>query len=345
MDARPKDSFFLPDFCALPVVTAVVLLSELFAFIIALAPLGPASDFWTDLAMISLFVQWVTLVGAALLCLARPALARMDSRMAALIAWLLLVTLVALFSLGATRFAAEFALSFATGPAEFVLRNMAIGAIVSAITLRYFYLQHQWEQRLQAESEARIQALQARIRPHFLFNSMNTIASLTRTDPEAAEAAIEDLADLFRASLADARRLITLEEELALCARYLHMEGLRLGARLAVTWGTDALPKDAQLPALTLQPLVENAVHHGIEPLPAGGTIHIEGAADGPRLRLRVRNPVDHGAGQARGHRLAMDNVRARLGAHFGTAAALESREENGMYLVELTLPYRKEGS
>lgn len=343
MEARSKDSFFLPDFCALPVVTAVVLLSELFAFIIALVPLSPARSFWPDLAMISLFVQWVALVGAALLCLARKALTRMDSRVAALVAWLLLVTLVALFSLGATRFAAEFGLSFATGPAEFVLRNMAIGAIVSAITLRYFYLQHQWERRLQAESEARIQALQARIRPHFLFNSMNTIASLTRTDPDTAEVAIEDLADLFRASLADARGLITLEEELALCARYLHMEGLRLGPRLAVRWDTDTLPRDARLPALTLQPLVENAVYHGIEPLPAGGTIHIEGVHDGHSLRLWIRNPVGQGASPGRGHQLAMDNVRARLEAHFGPAASLKGGEENGMYQVELTLPYRKE--
>ncbi|MCK9530205.1 MAG: histidine kinase [Gammaproteobacteria bacterium] len=173
MDA-PKDSFFLPDFCALPVAAAVVLLSELFAFIIALAPLGRGDDFWSDLALVSMFVQWVALVGATTLCLLRPLLARLDSRVAAMIAWLLLVALVGVFSLGVTRFAAEFALPLVTAPAEFVLRNMGIGAIVSLITLRYFFLQHQWQQRLKAESEAHIQALQARIRPHFLFNSMNT---------------------------------------------------------------------------------------------------------------------------------------------------------------------------
>jgi two-component system sensor histidine kinase AlgZ len=344
MDARPKDSFFLPDFCALPVAAAVVLLSELFAFIIALAPLGRGHDFWSDLALVSLFVQWVTLVGATLLCLLRPLLARLDSRVAAVIAWLLLVALVGAFSHGVTRFAAEFALPMATAPAEFVLRNMGIGAIVSLITLRYFYLQHQWQQRLKAESEARLQALQARIRPHFLFNSMNTIASLTRSDPEAAEAALEDLSDLFRASLADARRLITLDEELALCARYLHMEGLRLGDRLRVQWDTDDLPGDAQLPALTLQPLVENAVYHGIERLTTGGVVQISGVAAGEHLELEVRNPVPPaGAADAHGHRMAVDNVRARLDAHFGAAAHLESRHEERGYVVKLTLPYRKE--
>jgi two-component system sensor histidine kinase AlgZ len=343
MDAR-KDSFFLPDFCALPVATAVVLLSELFAFIIALAPLGRGNDFWTDLALVSLFVQWVTLVGAALLCFSRPLLARLDNRAAALIAWLLVVLLVTGFSVLTTRLAAEFVLALATGPAEFVLRNMAIGAIVSAITLRYFYLQHQWQQRLKAESEARIEALQARIRPHFLFNSMNTIASLTRSDPDAAETALEDLSDLFRASLSDARRLIRLDEELALCARYLHMEGLRMGARLQVAWETDTLPPDAQVPALTLQPLVENAVYHGIEPLPEGGTIHIGGNCEDNRLVLHIRNPVGpSAAAHARGHRIAMDNVRARLAAHFGAAARLESRQADGSYSVELILPYRKE--
>ncbi len=345
MDA-PKDSFFLPDFCALPVAAAVVLLSELFAFIIALAPLGRGEDFWSDLALVSLFVQWVTLVGATLLCLLRPLLARLDSRVAAVIAWLLLVALVGTFSHIATRFTVEFALPLATAPAEFVLRNMGIGAIVSLITLRYFFLQHQWQQRLKAESEARLQALQARIRPHFLFNSMNTIASLTRSDPDAAEAALEDLSDLFRASLADARRLITLDEELALCARYLHMEGLRLGERLRVQWDTDDLPGDAQLPALTLQPLVENAVYHGIEPLAEGGAITIQGRRNDTRLMIEVRNPVGPaGTVQARGHRMAVENVRARLEAHFGAAACLESQQEAGHYIVKLTLPYRKEAS
>jgi two-component system sensor histidine kinase AlgZ len=335
------DSFFLPDFCALPVTFAVVVFSELFALIVTLAPLSPRGNFWTDLALASLFMQWVALTGAAGLCYLSPHLRHLPVRAASLIAWLLLVLLVALFSQLTLQIAVYAALDL---PHAFVLRNIAIGGIMSAILLRYFYVQHQYEHRVRAESEARVQALQARIRPHFLFNSMNTIASLIRGRPEVAETAVEDLSDLFRASLSDGRKLIPLDEEFDLCRRYLHMESLRLGDRLRVQWAVEGLPADALVPPLTLQPLLENAVYHGIEPLPEGGTIEIRGTCTGEVMAIEIENPRPTGGAAATPrNRMAVNNIRERLTLHFGTAAALEALESDGHYRLALTLPVRRE--
>jgi len=344
----PNDNLFLPNFCAPAMVLAVVVLSELFAFILTLAPLRFGDDFWRDLAVLSLYMQWVGLSGAAMLCLLRPRLSRINNVAAAVISYLLLLTLIVLFSDLAFRVAEALSLpTFAsTGKEEFLLRNLAIGAIVAALVLRYLYVQHQWLRRLKTETEARVQALQARIRPHFLFNSMNTIASLVRARPDEAEAAVEDLSDLFRASLGDAK-LIPLREEVALAKRYQGIEELRLGERLSVRWELDDVPDDALLPALTLQPLLENAVYHGVEPLPEGGTVTVSGRKENDRLELALENPLAPGGGQPRhqGNNMALANIRERLAAHFDNRAGLNARETgDGRYRVTLKLPYRNTG-
>lgn len=133
---------------------------------------------------------------------------------------------------------------------EFLLRNIAIAAIVSALAFRYFYVQLQWRLNLESEAEARIQALQSGIRPHFLFNSMNIIANFIRSQPALAEQVVEGLADLFRVSLGDTRVPVTLERELEVCHEYLRIEQLRLGERLSIEWCIDSLPADALVPAL-----------------------------------------------------------------------------------------------
>src|SRR5690606_31316183 len=193
----------------------------------------------------------------------RPLLAGRGNAIAATVAyaWVLIVT--AAVSYGGYRLLEPAALA---GPREFVLRSLGVAGIVAAVALRYLYMQHEWKRRLESESAARIEALQARIRPHFLFNSLNTIAAMIEAAPKAAEAAVEDLADLFRAALAANSRLVPLCDELALARGYLALEHLRLGERLQVEWDVDTLPVDALVPPLTLQPLLENAVYHGIEP-------------------------------------------------------------------------------
>jgi two-component system sensor histidine kinase AlgZ len=223
----------------------------------------------------------------------------------------------------------------------FISRNLAISAIVSAVALRYFYVQHQWKQNIVIEARSRIQALQARIRPHFLFNSMNTIASLTRTNPELAEKAVEDLADLFRASLGH-QDMVKLDEELEFTRRYINIEQLRLGDRLSVEWNIeDAVDPDAPVPALILQPLMENAIYHGIEPLPEGGGVKLSIAQNTKQLRFAISNPLPaQRAYQHRsGNKMAQDNIRQRLRLAYGDTGSMNIEKTQDRYTVSFSIP------
>jgi two-component system sensor histidine kinase AlgZ len=224
----------------------------------------------------------------------------------------------------------------------FVVRSVAVAAIVAALLLRYLYAQHMQRERAVAASRAHFEALQARIRPHFLFNSMNTIAQLTRADPVLAEEVVQDLADLFRATLADAGRLSTLAAELELTRSYLRIEAQRLGPRLRIAWDLQDLPGDARVPVLILQPLVENAVYHGIEPAPDGGQITIAGRYRRGTLNLSVRNtlPPPGSTVHRPGNRMAVENVRARLAVRYGDEATLTVGQVDGDYQVRLTIPH-----
>jgi two-component system sensor histidine kinase AlgZ len=185
-----------------------------------------------------------------------------------------------------------------------------------------------------------VNALQARIRPHFLYNSMNTIASLTRSDPSRAEEAVQDLADLFRANLNEKRSLITLKEELEAARIYQRIEQLRMGERLKVRWEVKELPMLALVPALTVQPLLENAIGHGVENMEGGGTVTVEGTEADGVIVLRVRNPLPlDGAPGRGGHGIALDNIRERLQLIFGAGAQTRSGREGDEFVVELRFP------
>ena len=319
----------LPDFCGIRVVFFVVLLAQLLAFVIVLVGSTGAWRRFDELALTSLLVQWLALSSAAGLCLFKGFLRGLSQTAAMAGALIVVLLIVATVSEVAWQIAARYqalgTLLLATH-GEFVFRNLAIATVVMALLLRYLYLQFQWRAQVRAETEARLQALQARIRPHFFFNCMNTIASLIRSSPQQAESAVEDLADLFRASLSDARRLSTLAEEIALCRQYLDIEKLRLGSRLQVHWDIDALDLDAPLPALTLQPLLENAIYHGIERTADGGELKIRGWLEAGHFHLQVDNPIAQAAGKPHeGNQLAQDNIRQRLRAHFGESAQLKT--------------------
>jgi len=223
---------------------------------------------------------------------------------------------------------------------DLMMRTVIIGAVVAALVLRYFYVQFHWKHRIASEASARLEALQARIRPHFFFNCMNSIASLTRSNPALAERAVEDLADLFRASFADAQALVPIQEELAFVERYLSIESLRLGERLVVVWSVEEMPASARLPLLSLQPIVENAIYHGIEPSSRGGSIEISARVDAEQLRIEVSNPVNPRPNyQHAGNQIALENVRLRLHAHFGEAASITSEQRDGQHRVLMVLP------
>ncbi len=190
-------------------------------------------------------------------------------------------------------------------------------------------------------AETRLAALNARIRPHFLFNSLNAVLSLIRAEPRQAEAALEALADLFRAALRDPKELVALSEEIALGQQYLDLEKLRLGERLRVTWHIEATPLDQAIPPLTLQPLLENAVYHGIEPRPEGGVITIQLTKRGAELMIEIANPASPDNSHQRGNQMAVANIRERLSLYYDLEARLEIDSNPQRYLVRIILPCR----
>ena len=344
-DQNLNQRSFLPDFCNIRIVFSIVVIAELLAIVLTLASPGNQQDQWSYLSLSSLFIQWVALLSTATLCLLRPLLARLDDNRTAIAAYGLLLLITLLLSEAAYWVSDNLgagSLSITMNHLEFLGRNLAICAITSFITLRYFYLQHQLTRRIEAENQFRLQALQARIQPHFLFNSLNTIASLIRRQPRQAEEAVADLADLFRHTLSDTTTRVALTEELEITRRYLQIEQLRLGDRLHVEWQIEALPSDATLPSLTLQPLLENAIYHGIEKLTDGGTIQCHGSFDGKLLRLTIINPVaKHDDKNSRpGLNMALDNISQRLQAHFEERGRLTVSQQAGRYQVELQFPY-----
>ena len=184
-------------------------------------------------------------------------------------------------------------------------------------------------------------ALQARIRPHFLFNSITAVLSLIREEPKRAEEALEDMADLFRVLMADNRELTPLSDEIELCRRYLALEQLRLGDRLRVHWHTEKMPADALVPPLVLQPLLENAVYHGIEPVKGTGEISINIYRNRSRLIAVLRNPyLAQGGSHHSGNKMALANIRERLALHFDVEARLETRVLGDTYQVTIIIPY-----
>jgi two-component system, LytTR family, sensor histidine kinase AlgZ len=341
------DSLYLPDFCTSRAALAIVLIVQLTAVLLSLARASPGVDFWADLMRTSLFLLWLALASAAVLCLLGTRLCRLRVRQGSAAVLALIGGLVALvsacaFLVGRTK------LMMDIGTAElfperlwpFLLRNVVLALLVTALALRYFYVTHQWQRNVEMRSLARAKALQARIRPHFLFNSMNTIASLTRSNPALAEQAVQDLADLFRASLNEQRSTITLEEELEVARIYQRIEALRLGERLRVDWRIDSVPGNALVPGLLLQPLLENAIYHGIEPRPAGGTVSITGEVAAGLITLVIRNPVSERRMQRPGNRVALANIRERLTLMYGERALVKAGLFDQEYIVTLRFPH-----
>lgn len=334
----------LPDFCTVQGVLSVVLIAQALALLLQLSDRGSAQRFWVDLGMRSLFIQWIVLVSAAVLCRLSGYFYRRGPAWTGVIAFLIIqaVTLIVsaivycfLFTTLSNWFQRDPGL-------EFFLRNMGMSGIVSLILLRYSYVQLRWKKQERSEAEARLDALQSRIRPHFLFNSLNTIASLTRSNPGLAEEIVQDLAELFRACLMPHRKLIDLSDELELVRQYLNIESQRLGKRLKVIWQTGTVPGDAKIPPLTLQPLVENAVKHGIEPSRTGGEIRLEGYIDQDKMVFCIENslPEGHALQSREGNRMALENVEARIQGCFPGLGQVVTGVDNGIFRVRVVIPY-----
>ncbi len=338
--ASRQRPFLVPDLCNAAAISLLVLFGELLVLVLLFAG-GPVT--WIRLALMSLFVQWVALTSAGLLCLSRRVLARFELATGATIAFSIVIAVTLSVGLAADRL-------FSDSPGidwRTIAGQLVISGIVSALALRYFYVQQQLRVQEQSELQSRIQALQSRIRPHFLFNSMNIIASLIATDPETAEAVVEDLSELFRASLNDAGNQVRLQDELDLCERYVRIEALRLGDRLQLEWHIDDVPTAVQIPLLTLQPLLENAIYHGIQPLPDGGTIVVRLWIEGGYVHAEITNPLPLATrrDQGQGNKMAINNIRSRLNVLYGARAELTTSVVDATYRTSLRYPVEQEDS
>jgi len=332
----------LPDFCQGKTVLVLILVTELFVLTMVLASSGIRTFSWDYLALVSLFVQWIVLLSALLLCRLRFWLRRLPitQLVVAVYALILMVTLISTLTADWMLAGADFNSPFQVR-GDRLLRNLLISAIMTGMLLRYLYVQTRLRRQEQAELASRIEALQSRIRPHFLFNSMNSIASLIATDPQLAERVVEDLAELFRASLKGADQPVAFSRELQLSKRYIGIEQLRLGERLRINWQIDKIPETATIPMLTLQPLLENAIYHGIQPLPEGGVINVLVQCRAQCLEITISNPCDEmqRGSPVAGNRIALDNIRSRLVAFYGEKAKLTTSVSQGVFVTQLSYP------
>jgi len=335
----------MPDFCDIQVQFRVVLTAELVALVIALVRASP-DGLWLDFTYVSMFSLTLVLAWSMFMC--RLMRLRKQWSVPLLYGIGYVAGLVLASGCAVLGWYISNRFSVFTGSeslAEFLFRVLLVVAAASGLAMRYLYIEYEARRELYGQAQARIDALQARIRPHFLFNTLNTIAELIRSDPPGAENAIEDLADLYRANLANGARFVTLEEELHICHQYLGIEQYRLGDRLRVQWETDSLPMRSKLPCLTLQPLVENAIYHGIEPLQDGGEILISGALEGSVASIRITNPVGGEAIRSSGYQVAWENTRQRLKLAFPKSGKLTSGKLGDYYWVQVEFDVETEAA
>lgn len=333
-----------PRFCTLTTLLPILSVAELAALVWAIVSAENPNHFWTILALASLYLLWIGLSLSLSLCLLQRWLLRLTLIQMLLLLLLLLFVWVVIFTeLALGLLQSLLPLLEITLSAYFRWQIYGVALLVGLLALRYLFVLHQWRQEVERQAEQRLEQLQARIRPHFLFNSLNSIASLIATHPAAAEEAVLDFADLMRSHIRQERVLGTVEEELTLCRRYLHLERLRLGERLQIEWQIDSALLTAEIPLLTLQPLLENGVYHGIEPCAAGGSLTLSLCREADQLRAEVVNPLPPPTVTTphQGHTVALENIAARLRHSYGAEATLEIAAVGAQFRVVVSWPYR----
>lgn len=328
---------FLPDLCSVQSVFLLILIGELLAFAIVIVDHGLFNFDWLSLGTVSFLVQWVVLSSAAIICRLRPWFKHQNGFIAGAVSFSIVLFFTAFF----TSFG-HWVETQERVTAEILFGNLIVAAILAGSMLRYFYLQQALQNRKQVELQARIQALQSRIRPHFLFNSMNSIASLIDIDPKAAEKMVVDLSQLFRSSLKEPG-LIPITDEIALCETFISIEKARLGPRLTIAWDIDLQNKTPLIPSLLIQPLIENAIYHGIQPLPKGGTVNISIRVVEQEVVVCISNPLSTNTVDAKLHKgngVALDNIQHRLDAYYGKEAKIKITTSEH-YVIQIQYPIK----
>ena len=320
----------LPDWRNLGVMLRVLLGVNLLAALAALVAATGLADWPGRYLELAALVEPLLLVTLGLLAALRDPLRRLPVRFGQLAVLGVAGGATALFVAYANVLLPE------TGS---VLRAVILAVASAGLLLAYFEFRSRAISP--AQVEARLAALNARIRPHFLFNSLNAVLSLIRARPQQAEAALESLSDLFRAAMRDPGELVDLADEIALGQQYLELEKLRLGDRLTVDWKIGPISQSLPIPPLMLQPLLENAVYHGIEPSPQGGCVAVGIEQRGDELHIAIANPVYGGGQHAAGNQMALNNIRERLALYYDLEARLETDISADSYAVRIVLPCR----
>lgn len=340
-------SGFLPNFCKGDMIINIIVIAELLALAVTLVTPRITQNIFWDLLLVSIFIQWIALSSAVALCAARDRLNQMPRPYALAVTFMMLLAITFLIS------EASVWLLYTTGQSPtprpdwygyFHVKNLSVSLVVNALTLRYLLGIHELQQRTVSEERARMQALKSRIRPHFVFNSLNIIASLTRSSPAKAEHAIEDMADLFRIMLSETENLVPVHKEVETAQKYIALEQLRLESRLNVNWDSGKFPRKAIMPVLTLQPLLENAIYFGIETSPEGGVIDVRLWEEDEKIHITVSNSLPKKRKPLRGDKpkgQALDDMRRRLQTHYGDSAVLTRQENNEKFVVTVILPIR----
>lgn len=328
------ENYFVPDLCNARAIIILLAVSEALVLAMTLIESSLLGFSWQRFTVMSFFVQWVCLLSVAVICPLRNVFVYLPALAASGLAIAVVATVTLVVSV-----AGEYLWPTNQGLVDWwwVARNVLIGGIFASMAMRYFYVQSQWQFKTQAELNARLAALQANIRPHFFFNTLNTVSSLIAIDPDKAERMLLDLAQLFRAVLKQDDSLILLQDEIELGKRYLDIEQVRLGERMRVNWHMPKPLPAIKVPQLLLQPLLENAVYHGIAPSVEGGQIDIDLHEEKQQWRLEIRN-TKVASGTTGGNRIAQANIAARLEA-LGQGARLQIDESAAQYRVQLWLP------
>jgi two-component system sensor histidine kinase AlgZ len=323
----------LPDFRKPGIWLHVLLAVNCGALLGALAGNREWRFLFAEFVDLAALIEPVTLASLVLLSLASTFLARLPKWLGAV-----LVVLLTLLVTAAVR--GLFAALHLIAPDLAGFSRISLWLVI-AVALLLGWFEISARVRSPALAEARLLALTARIRPHFLFNALNAVLGVMRSDPRRAETALEELADLFRVLMRENADLVPLSEEILVARQYINLERLRLGERVRVVWDMTACPPDPLVPPLMLQPLLENAVYHGIEPATEPGEITIRFERKDGRLRVELSNPMTAVDSHKHGNQMALSNIRERLMLFFDLEATMTTQVGDGRFCVSIEFPYR----
>ncbi|MBL4659386.1 MAG: histidine kinase [Alcanivoracaceae bacterium] len=332
---------WLTDFCdSLRVFVSIVMI-QIAVIIYALSFFSFDFEFLRKLSVLTLLAQLVGLILLILLCKLRYFFNQFDVVKGVVILILLVILLTSFLSqlIGYLDMQLTFHMFANQNAINYLNIKLSVSSALICIALvRYFYIQDQWHKQLQKLSDARLNALQARIRPHFLFNSLNSIASLISIDADRAELAIAEFSSLMRRTFTHKEKFISISEELNWVKRYLAIEKLRLDKRLKYNINCETSLYIKKIPVLCLQPLVENAILHGLQPLENGGIIDIDIFAQANNLFIQVSNPfivqLDNNS-----NGMALANIKERLHLQYGSKAFMQIDKDNETYKITISIP------